>query len=123
MYVLVLLVFGSVSEYLGRLPLITSALVQYGPVPTHLIWLVLLAVFAPASPPCWQWPNPSPGVVGFEFVEHGVADAGEVHRQPRQARGRDPRFGHGLTGAAAAVGALRRPAFFQGKPEVFGAGG
>ena len=48
---LVVSVFSSLGLALGAL--ITSALVQYAPAPTQVIWWALLAVFAAGIPP-WQ---------------------------------------------------------------------
>jgi MFS family permease len=48
---LVVSVFSSLGLALGAL--ITSALVQYAPAPTHVIWWALLAVFAAGIPP-WR---------------------------------------------------------------------
>src|ERR1700691_6142114 len=65
-----LLVFGSVSDYLGRRPVIlaalvlsagalgTGALAQYGPAPTRLVWWLLLGVTAAAAAGILAMPEP-----------------------------------------------------------------
>ena len=52
--------FSTLGLALGAL--ITSALVQYAPAPTHLIWWACWPSSPPASSPCWPWQNLGPGV-------------------------------------------------------------
>ena len=46
---------------LGAGALGASALVQYGPAPTHLVWWLLLGAFAWPPPGYWRCPSPRPG--------------------------------------------------------------
>jgi MFS family permease len=76
---LVTSVFSALGLALGGL--ITSALVQYAPAPTHLIWWILLAVFAVSILTVLAMPEPGsrrPGVVASLRPHVAV---------PRQARG------------------------------------